>query len=93
MSNFFQTVFSNIGIADILDIVVVAFIVYKVLEFIRETRAEQLVKGLLLLAAAFFVSDFLNMNTLTGYLRALPRWEYWRWLLYSSPNCGELWSM
>ena len=85
MSNFFQTVFSNIGIADILDIVVVAFIVYKVLEFIRETRAEQLVKGLLLLAAAFFVS--------TGYLRALPRWEYWRWLLYSSPNCGELWSM
>ena len=38
MSNFFQTVFSNIGIADILDIVVVAFIVYKVLEFIRETR-------------------------------------------------------
>ena len=52
MSNFFQTVFSNIGIADILDIVVVAFIVYKVLEFIRETRAEQLVKGLLLLAPA-----------------------------------------
>ena len=59
MSNFFQTVFSNIGIADILDIVVVAFIVYKVLEFIRETRAEQLVKGLLLLAAAFLYLIFL----------------------------------
>ncbi|MCI5593754.1 MAG: diadenylate cyclase CdaA [Clostridia bacterium] len=71
MSNFFQTVFSNIGIADILDIVVVAFIVYKVLEFIRETRAEQLVKGLLLLAAAFFVSDFLNMNTLNWILKGI----------------------
>lgn len=71
MSNFFNTVFSNIGIADILDILVVAFIVYKVLEFIRETRAEQLVKGLLLLGAAFFVSDFLNMNTLNWILRGI----------------------
>ncbi len=50
---------------------VVAFIVYKVLEFIRETRAEQLVKGLLLLAAAFFVSDFLNMNTLNWILKGI----------------------
>ena len=71
MSNFFNTVFSNIGIADILDILVVAFIVYKVLEFIRETRAEQLVKGLLLLGAAFFVSDFLNMNTLNWILKGI----------------------
>lgn len=71
MSNFFNTIFSNIGIADILDILVVAFIVYKVLEFIRETRAEQLVKGLLLLGAAFFVSDFLNMNTLNWILKGI----------------------
>ena len=71
MSNFFQTVFSNIGILDILDILVVAFIMYKVLEFIRETRAEQLVKGLLLLLVAFFASDVLNLNTLNWILKGV----------------------
>ena len=39
-------IFSNIGVTDVLDICVVAFIVYKILAFIRESRAQQLVKGI-----------------------------------------------
>jgi diadenylate cyclase len=42
--------------------------VYKVMTFIRETRAEQLVKGLLILVAATFLSDVLNLYTLNWLL-------------------------
>lgn len=54
MENFFKTIIASIGINDVLDILIVAFISYKVLGFIRETRAQQLVKGLLILVLTFF---------------------------------------
>ena len=49
MNQFFQNIVSNIGVNDVLDILIVAFLFYKLLGFIRETRAEQLAKGLLVL--------------------------------------------
>ena len=62
---------SSIGITDVLDILLVAFIVYKVLGFIRETRAEQLAKGLLVLVAATVLSNFLHLYTLHWLLSGL----------------------
>jgi len=56
--------FSGVGITDVIDILIVAFIIYKVLGFIRETRAEQLVKGLLVLVVAFFISGFFELHAL-----------------------------
>ena len=38
METFFNNIISSIGITDVLDILIVAFIVYKVLSFIRGTR-------------------------------------------------------
>ena len=45
----FRNVFSGISINDIIDILIVAFVVYKLLGLIKQTRAEQLLKGVLLL--------------------------------------------
>jgi len=64
MGNFFNNIMSSIGITDILDIIIVAFIVYKVLGYIRETRAEQLAKGLLVLVVGTLLSDFFHLYTL-----------------------------
>ena len=71
MSDFFQTVFSSISIADVVDIAIVAFLVYELLLFIRRTGTGQLVKGLLLLIAAFFLSDLLQLNTLHWILKSI----------------------
>ncbi|MBU5256149.1 diadenylate cyclase CdaA [Tissierella praeacuta] len=38
--------FSNIRIRDVIDIIIVAAVFYKVFKLIRETRAEQLIKGI-----------------------------------------------
>ena len=69
MSDFFNNIVSSIGVFDILDIAVVAFIIYKILGFIQETRAQQLVKGLLVLLVVFFLSDLLHLYTLNWLLK------------------------
>ena len=61
METFFDNIVSSIGITDVLDILIVAFIVYKVLGFIRETRAEQLAKGLLILVIITLASKALHL--------------------------------
>ena len=68
METFFNNIISSIGITDVLDILIVAFIVYKVLGFIRETRAEQLAKGLLILVIITLASKVLHLYTLNWIL-------------------------
>lgn len=68
METFFDNIVSSIGITDVLDILIVAFIVYKVLGFIRETRAEQLAKGLLILIVITLASKALHLYTLNWIL-------------------------
>lgn len=71
MQNFFQNVFSGIGITDVIDILIVAFIVYKLLGLIRQTRAEQLLKGVLLLIVATFLSEVLGLHTINWLLKGI----------------------
>ncbi len=59
----------NIRPMDVVDVIVVAFFIYKILQFIKETRAEQLVKGLLLLLFATRISDWLKLYTVSWILR------------------------
>ncbi len=68
MSDFWANLVSGIGITDVIDVLIVAFVIYKLLGFIRETRAEQLVKGLLILVGATVVSDQCNLYTLNWIL-------------------------
>ena len=56
---------------DIIDILVMAFIIYKALEFLRDTRAGQLVKGILMLIAIYFVADWLELATIEWLLKII----------------------
>lgn len=69
MVEFFQNVFVEFRLIDVLDIVIVAYLVYKILGFIQETRAQQLVRGLVVLGIVFFLSDFLKLYLLNWLLR------------------------
>ena len=70
MKDIIANITADITIFDIIDILVVAFIIYKVLGFIRDSRAQQLVKGILVLVAVFLLSGFLNLNTLNWMLKS-----------------------
>lgn len=69
MVEFLQNVFVGFRLIDVLDIVIVAYLVYKILGFIQETRAQQLVRGLVVLGIVFFLSDFLKLYLLNWLLR------------------------
>lgn len=71
MNQFFQNIISNIGVNDVLDILIVAFLFYKLLGFIRETRAEQLAKGLLVLVVVALAARWLHLYTLQWILSNL----------------------
>ena len=69
MQEFFWNAFSGIRITDIIDILIVAVVVYKLLGLIKQTRAEQLFKGVLLLVVATFLSDLFNLYTINWILK------------------------
>lgn len=69
MQEFLERSVSGIGFNDVLDILIVTFVIYKLLDFISETRAQQLVKGLAIIIVAYFASDFLKLHTMTWLLR------------------------
>lgn len=71
VENVFKNIVSSVGITDVLDITIITFLVYKLLGFIRETRAEQLAKGLLLLVVATVLSKWMHLYTLHWLLSGL----------------------
>lgn len=59
------------GIADVLDILLVAFVLYNGIKLIRETRAFQLVKGLLFLGVVYFLISQIEMQASSYIFRIL----------------------
>lgn len=59
---------SNIEVFDFLDIAIMSYIIYKSIGFLRESRAGQLVKGLLILFVVYIVADWWDLITVTWLL-------------------------
>ena len=64
-------VISSFRFADFLDICLVAFVVYSVVKFIRETRAIQLFKGILLFGIVYAVITVLEMQASSYLFRSV----------------------
>lgn len=79
MAEFFTTVWNNIvgffstfnWLVDTIDILLVALIIFYVIRMIRDSRAEQLMKGLLVLLVAYFFSWLCNFVTVKFLLQLL----------------------
>ncbi len=71
--------FSTIGgrfssphlIIDIIDIAIVAYLIYKVLQLAVQTRAEQLLKGIAIVLVLYGVASWLNMVALSFIMNTL----------------------
>lgn len=55
-------------LTDIIDILIVTYVIYKVIMIIRGTKAVQLAKGILLIIAVWFLSSLLHFRTLEWIL-------------------------
>ena len=63
--------FQTFKIVDLLDIIIIAFLIYQLLGIVNRTRAGQLAKGALLVLAVYLVANVLNMRTVTWLLNSL----------------------
>ncbi|MBO8137952.1 MAG: TIGR00159 family protein [Desulfotomaculum sp.] len=61
--------FTPINVINLLDILIVALVLYKLMHIIRGTRAVQLIKGIVVLLVATTVSSWLQLHTINWLLR------------------------
>ena len=62
------------GISDVVDIALMAFLIYKVIMLMRRTNSGAVAKGVLLLLFALGVSTFFHLNTVSYLLQQLMVW-------------------
>lgn len=63
--------FGTFGFIDVIDILFVAVVIYMVIRIIRDTRAMQLIKGLLFLLALYILVNFLGMSASTYIMKGI----------------------
>lgn len=64
-------VFKTIGFADILDIIIVAFVIYKVITFAENSRAGKLIKGIFFILVFYLIVYELKLKVTTYFLGQL----------------------
>lgn len=67
--DFIKNFLSTVQLKDILDVLIVAYLVYKALAFINKTRAQQLVKGILFLLVLMQLADLFKLDTLSFIMK------------------------
>ena len=66
LKDYFQNVFVkfNIRISDVLEILILAFLIYHILVWVQNTRAWVLFKGIIVIFAFLLVASLMQMNTI-----------------------------
>ncbi len=65
ISEFFRNYIPlRIELADILEIIIISFMIYELLVWVKNTRAWQLMKGIIVILVFIAIAAFLNLNTI-----------------------------
>ena len=76
MEEFLLYIQSRITIASVIEVVIISFIVYRLLMWIRGTQAEQVFKGLIVLLFLSPVSAWLGFTTLNLIITSAFTWAF-----------------
>lgn len=63
------SLFSTFKLADLIDIIIIAILIYGILKLVRDTRAEQLLKGIFLILLFYALSSIFNLTMVTSILK------------------------
>lgn len=77
ISGFLNSVWSTLltfKFVDAVDIIILAYLLFKLIVLVKETRAEQLVKGILLLLGAYFIINLLNLKAMSFLFQVFFQW-------------------
>lgn len=71
LQTFFWNIFNRPQLNDLLDILIVAVLIYQIIMLTRDTRASEVLKGFLLLVGASLLSSLLGLTALTWVLKQI----------------------
>lgn len=69
--NFFWNIFHRPTLVDLIDILILAYIIYKLVLLTRQTRAVQVIKGLAVIIVASYLSELFGLTALNWLLRTI----------------------
>ncbi|WP_027092960.1 diadenylate cyclase CdaA [Cohnella thermotolerans] len=74
MEDYFQTLTWKSAIKDAADILIVSYLIYKLIQLVRGTRAVQLLKGIFFIIITWAISTWLNLYTLKWLMNQMFSW-------------------
>lgn len=75
--DYIQLIWQNLSavtIADVVDIAVVSFLIYQVVKLVRETSSARIIRGVIILIVAMWVSNILQLTMVNYLFRAVLTW-------------------
>ncbi|MEG1304244.1 MAG: TIGR00159 family protein, partial [Oscillospiraceae bacterium] len=64
IGNSFNVLYNTISWVDLLDVALVAYVIYQVISLVRQTRAASLARGIVVLLVGYFLSIQLGLKTM-----------------------------
>lgn len=94
---FLTSIFQNAGgylktieITDILDIAIVAFLIYQLMRMVKSSNAAKIMKGIALVLAALLISKALELNALNYLLSIMVEWGVLALIILFQPEIRQI---
>ena len=84
------TNFGNIAITDIIDIAIMAFLIYKLIDLIRSTSSGKVAKGIVLVVAALGLSNLCHLYTVNFLLSKMLEWGVLALVILFQPELRKI---
>ena len=85
-----EDILRTIRIQDVLDILIVAYLVYKLIDLLRETRAGQLIKGVLGIILVYVLSQAFQLRAVSAIIRYLITYGVFALLTIFQPELRKI---
>lgn len=83
-------VFKSIRLNDVVDIVILYFLIYNGIKLIRETRAQQLTKGIAVMVACYALAYVFELNTMLFLLKLCFQWGLLALIILFQPELRRM---
>lgn len=91
------TIVENIGkylslirVADVVDMIIIAFLVYKILGLVTSTRSENILKGIVIFLLALWLSTALRLRAVSYILSHVVEWGILALIILFQPEIRQL---
>ncbi|MDD5938353.1 MAG: diadenylate cyclase CdaA [Clostridiales bacterium] len=81
---------NHIGISDVVDIAIMAFLIYKLIELIRSTSSGKVAKGIVFLVIALWLSGTLHLYTVNFLLSRVLEWGVLALVILFQPELRKI---